>query len=104
VGSVTGRDTKLKPVPVKAYDRELDTLARLIAEMGGIAEKMVIDAVDRLRADLHRAFRDILGQITDSFEVAGDADGPMSSRRSTATGWRRAIVRTVSSSISASSI
>src|SRR5271166_5651673 len=27
---------KLKPVPVKAYDRELDTLARLIAEMGGI--------------------------------------------------------------------
>jgi phosphate transport system protein len=33
---------------VKAYDRELDTLARLIAEMGGIAEKMVIDAVDAL--------------------------------------------------------
>ena len=33
---------------VKSYDRELDTLERLIAEMGGIAEKMVIDAVDAL--------------------------------------------------------
>jgi len=33
---------------VKAYDRELDTLDRLIAEMGGVAEKMVIDAVDAL--------------------------------------------------------
>jgi phosphate transport system protein len=33
---------------VKAYDRELDTLERLIAEMGGIAEKMVADAVDAL--------------------------------------------------------
>ena len=33
---------------VKAYDRELDTIERLIAEMGGIAEKMVIDAVDAL--------------------------------------------------------
>jgi len=35
---------------VKAYDRELDTLERLIAEMGGIAEKMVVDAVDALAA------------------------------------------------------
>ena len=33
---------------VKAYDQALDTLERLIAEMGGIAEKMVIDAVDAL--------------------------------------------------------
>ena len=33
---------------VKAYDRELDTIARRIAEMGGIAEKMVIDAMDAL--------------------------------------------------------
>ena len=33
---------------VKSYDRDLDTLERLIAEMGGIAEKMVIDAVDAL--------------------------------------------------------
>jgi len=33
---------------VKAYDRELDTVERLIAEMGGIAEKMVIDAMDSL--------------------------------------------------------
>ena len=33
---------------MKAYDRELDTVERLIAEMGGIAEKMVIDAMDSL--------------------------------------------------------
>ncbi len=33
---------------VKAYDRELDTIERRIAEMGGIAEKMVIDSVDAL--------------------------------------------------------
>ena len=33
---------------VKAYDRELDQLERLIAEMGGLAEKMVIEAVDAL--------------------------------------------------------
>ncbi len=33
---------------VKSYDRELDTLERLIAEMGGVAEKMVVDAVDAL--------------------------------------------------------
>jgi len=33
---------------VKAYDKELDTIERRLAEMGGIAEKMVIDAVDAL--------------------------------------------------------
>ena len=33
---------------VKAYDSELDALERRIAEMGGIAEKMVIDAMDAL--------------------------------------------------------
>jgi phosphate transport system protein len=33
---------------VKGYDRELDTLERRIAEMGGIAEKMVVDAMDAL--------------------------------------------------------
>ena len=33
---------------VKSYDRELDTLERRIAEMGGIAEKMVTDAMDAL--------------------------------------------------------
>ena len=33
---------------VKSYDRELDTLERRIAEMGGIAEKMVIEAMDAL--------------------------------------------------------
>ena len=40
----------------------------------------MLEADDRarnrcLRTDLHRAFRDILGQVTDSLEVAGDADG-----------------------------
>ncbi len=33
---------------MKAYNKELDTLERRIAEMGGIAEKMVIDAMDAL--------------------------------------------------------
>ena len=33
---------------VKSYDKDLDTLERRIAEMGGIAEKMVIDAMDGL--------------------------------------------------------
>ncbi|MFZ0205146.1 MAG: PhoU domain-containing protein, partial [Roseiarcus sp.] len=33
---------------VKAYDAELSSLERRIAEMGGIAEKMVINAMDAL--------------------------------------------------------
>ena len=33
---------------VKSYDKELETLERHIAEMGGIAEKMVVDAMDAL--------------------------------------------------------
>ena len=34
---------------VRAYDKDLDLLERRIAEMGGLAEKMVIEAVDALR-------------------------------------------------------
>ncbi len=33
---------------VKSYDKDLETLERRIAEMGGIAEKMVVDAMDAL--------------------------------------------------------
>ena len=33
---------------LKAYDKELDTLERRIAEMGGIAEKMLSDAIEAL--------------------------------------------------------
>ena len=33
---------------VRSFDKELDTLERRIAEMGGIAEKMVIEAMDAL--------------------------------------------------------
>jgi phosphate transport system protein len=33
---------------VKAYDKELETLGQKIAEMGGIAEKMLSDAMDAL--------------------------------------------------------
>ena len=33
---------------VRSYDKDLDALERHIAEMGGIAEKMVIDAMDAL--------------------------------------------------------
>ena len=35
---------------VKAYDRDLETLGRRIAEMGGIAEKMLAEAMDALAA------------------------------------------------------
>jgi len=43
---------------VKSYDKELDMLERRIAEMGGIAEKMVIDAMDALgNADTALAHR-----------------------------------------------
>ena len=43
---------------VRAFDRELELLGRKIAEMGGIGEKMLADAIDaliRLDADLARA-------------------------------------------------
>jgi phosphate transport system protein len=33
---------------VRSYDKDLDSLERRIAEMGGLAEKMVIDAMDAL--------------------------------------------------------
>ena len=36
------------PHTVTAYDKDLDLLERRIAEMGRIAGKMVIDAVDAL--------------------------------------------------------
>ncbi len=36
---------------VRAYDKELEGLGQRIAEMGGIAEKMVFDAVDALASD-----------------------------------------------------
>jgi phosphate transport system protein len=35
---------------VRSYDKELDTLERRIAEMGGLAEKMAVDAMDALAA------------------------------------------------------
>ncbi len=35
---------------VRAYDKDLELLERRIAEMGGLAEKMVIDAMDALAA------------------------------------------------------
>ena len=33
---------------VKAYDRELEAIERRIAEMGGLAEKMIVDAMNAL--------------------------------------------------------
>ena len=33
---------------VKAYDRELESIERRISEMGGIAEKMIVDSMDAL--------------------------------------------------------
>jgi phosphate transport system protein len=46
---------------VKAYDRDLETLGRRIAEMGGIAEKMLAEAMDALAAfDVDLAQRVVL--------------------------------------------
>ncbi len=43
---------------VKAYDRDLEALGRRIAEMGGLAEKMLSDAMDGLTAfDIDLAHR-----------------------------------------------
>ena len=43
---------------VTSYDRELDALQRLIAEMGGVAEAMISDALDALvDGDTERAHR-----------------------------------------------
>ena len=43
---------------VKAYDAELDLIGAKIAEMGGIAEKMLVDAMDALsRLDMELAKR-----------------------------------------------
>ena len=43
-----GGESAVMDHTVKSYDKELDTLERRIAEMGGIAEKMVIDCMDAL--------------------------------------------------------
>jgi phosphate transport system protein len=52
---------------VKSFDRELDTVERRIAEMGGIAEKMVADAIDALAsADTILAHQVSSRQICDS--------------------------------------
>src|SRR5437773_8646512 len=44
----------------KAFDIDLQELARLVAEMGGLAEKQVADAVDALvQRDIDRAQRTV---------------------------------------------
>ena len=49
---------------VKAYDRDLETLGRRIAEMGGIAEKMLAEAMDALAAfDVALAQRVVLTDL-----------------------------------------
>ncbi len=46
---------------VKAYDAELDLIGAKIAEMGGIAEKMLVDAMDALsRLDMELAKRVVI--------------------------------------------
>jgi phosphate transport system protein len=45
----------------KAYDKELETLERRIAEMGGIAEKMVIEAMDALAGSDAALARKVIG-------------------------------------------
>ena len=54
-----------------------------------------------LAADGDHALGDVLGEVADALEVAGDAHARRSiSRRSIAIGWRRAMVRIARSSIS----
>src|SRR5260370_38307666 len=46
--------------PTKAFDVDLQELTRMVAEMGGLAEKQVADAVDALaRRDTDRAQRTV---------------------------------------------
>ena len=47
---------------VRAYDKELDELGRRIAEMGGIAEKMLIDAMDALAAAMSLLRQQVVGR------------------------------------------
>lgn len=49
VGRLTiGKEVSLSNHIVHAYDRDLKALEHCIAEMGGIAEKMLVDAIDAL--------------------------------------------------------
>jgi phosphate transport system protein len=48
----------------KAFDTDLSELTRMVAEMGGLAEKQIADAVDSLaRRDTERAKRLIAGDV-----------------------------------------
>ena len=49
---------------LKAIDKQLDLLDHLIAEMGGIAEKMVIDAMDALARADNRLARKVVAADT----------------------------------------
>lgn len=49
---------------VKAYDAELDLIGSKIAEMGGIAEKMLIDAMDALSSLNVELAQTVLGSDT----------------------------------------
>ena len=67
----------------KAFDSDLQELTRLVAEMGGLAERMIVDSVDALiRRDvalgiapgqrLDRVGNLLLGQTTHFRDHAGD--------------------------------
>jgi phosphate transport system protein len=48
----------------KAFDIDLQEISRLVAEMGGLAEKQVADAIDGLaRRDIERAQRTVSGDL-----------------------------------------
>jgi len=69
---------------VRAYDKDVDLLERRIAEMGGVAEKMVIDAVDALAAGDATLAHQVVGidprldvlqrEIVGAIRVAGDLE------------------------------
>jgi phosphate transport system protein len=48
----------------KAFDADLQELSRMVAEMGGLAEKQIADSVDALAArDIDRAARVVAGDV-----------------------------------------
>ncbi len=55
---------------VKAYDKELDTLGCRFAEMGGIAKKMEIDAMDALANADSALVHQVVGPIRSSMSCS----------------------------------
>ena len=48
----------------KAFDYDLQELARMIAEMGGLAERQIVEVIEALtRRDIERARRSVAADV-----------------------------------------